>query len=608
MYNEFYGLKENPFDLTPDPQFLYLSDKHRDALKYLMYGIRKRKGFILITGEVGTGKTTLCRFLLEELPDDIITALILNPSLSAKDLLLSITSELGIDNHDAKDKNKLILLLNDFLIQKLKKGNNVVVIIDEAQNLSPQLLEQLRIISNLETNKEKLIQIVLVGQPELDAMLKQPELRQLDQRISLRFHLDNLNPDETKKYIQHRLSIAGSKGDISFTPAAQRKIFNTTKGYPRLINIICDQVLLSGSYAMTRQINPRIIQVALKNTLRHSGFSLNKSFFSTGHIFAASAVVIILLSVLLAAYFRNDGIPFSAKTVKADSAQKTPADRVEPTSSAQTVKKASAMQKVIEEKVSSHTENSKSASVLNDDNPDTNIMPEIIEYDDNTSLYDDAKKLFNEIGSYDLVCLAVIFESWGVNAGSVEEIKTWAGSSPGMFSYMSTATRYGFSIARIRTETALLDHFRTPCILLSYQTNDFGSPPHAVVLTGSIPSAISILDPKEGKLVYSADDFYRRWSGTALIIWKKPMSMPRYLKKGMNGAHIATLDRQLKRLGYLNSEEQHLLYNNVIEDAVKQFQKAHKLKTDGIAGPITQFFMQYNLYTSQFPKLHELNG
>ncbi|MFH1045989.1 MAG: AAA family ATPase [Candidatus Omnitrophota bacterium] len=258
MYEQFFGLKEKPFNVTSDPAFLFFSRKHKEAFAHLIYGIKERKGFLEITGEIGTGKTTICKALLNSLDKNTRTALILNPELSKYQLLRSIVQDLGIE---VKRSPELSLLdaLNNFLIQQLALGNNVVVIVDEAQNLKSSLLEAIRLLSNLETEKEKLLQIVLVGQPELRQRLKLPELRQLRQRISVRYHIAALDEDEVEAYIAHRLTVAGASGNTFFTKGAVSEIYKYSQGVPRLINILCDKALLAAFVEETKTITVELI-------------------------------------------------------------------------------------------------------------------------------------------------------------------------------------------------------------------------------------------------------------------------------------------------------------------------------------------------------------
>lgn len=262
MYEQFYSLRENPFNVTADPSFFFSSARHTEALSHLVYGIKERKGIIVVTGEIGTGKTTLCRAILNNLDQNTKTAIILNPSFSEIQLLQIILDDLDIKT-EAKNKLTLVKALNKFLLEESAKGNNVVIIIDEAQNLKVSQLEQIRLLSNLETEKEKLLQIILVGQPELIDKLKLPSLRQLYQRISVRYHLLPLEKADLGSYVHHRLTVASSNGEtkpkVKFTPKAIETIYTHSQGTPRIINILCDRALLSGFVSGTFTIDENII-------------------------------------------------------------------------------------------------------------------------------------------------------------------------------------------------------------------------------------------------------------------------------------------------------------------------------------------------------------
>ena len=259
MYLEYYKLKENPFNVTSDPSFLFLSHAHKEALSHLLYGIKEKKGFLEITGEIGAGKTTLCKALLRKLDPGTKTAFILNSNLSETQLLQAILEDFGID---VRRKNKISFFkgLNDFLLEECRKNSNAVLILDEAQNIKSSTLEGIRLLSNLETDKEKLFQIVLVGQPELRDKLNSPDLAQLRQRIAVRYHVNPLEKNEVEQYILHRLGVAGSPGDIIFTSDAIEKIFEYSGGIPRLINLACDKALLAGFVTETKSINRDIIE------------------------------------------------------------------------------------------------------------------------------------------------------------------------------------------------------------------------------------------------------------------------------------------------------------------------------------------------------------
>ena len=264
VYQDFFGFSEMPFDLTPDPKYLYLSPKHKEVLAHLVYGLQENNGFLKIIGEVGTGKTMICRSFLRELRTDFNIAYIFNPAINELELLQTINSELGLPGK-SKSKKKLIDLLNAFLLEERAKGHRVVVIIDEAQDLQPNVMEQLRLLSNLETDTEKLIQIVLIGQPELDKVLGKEGLRQLRQRITIQWELLPLNLEETRGYIQHRLNVALGKGKVRFSRQAVETVYRFSRGIPRMINVICDRTLLIAYTESTKKILPQIVKTAVKD-------------------------------------------------------------------------------------------------------------------------------------------------------------------------------------------------------------------------------------------------------------------------------------------------------------------------------------------------------
>ena len=261
MYTQFFGLTEKPFSITPDPRYLYMSQRHADALAHLLYGISESGGFIQLTGEVGTGKTTLVRSLFEQLPDEADVALILNPELTTGEFLTAITEELGIEVPGDRSVKALIDGLNAYLLDAHSRGRRTVLIVDEAQNLGAELLEQVRLLTNLETPKQKLLQIILIGQPELREVLSRADMRQVAQRVTGRYHLEPLNQADTTKYVRHRMRVAGASGSV-FRPSAIREIFRRSQGVPRLINVVADRVLLAGYAQESRSIGRRLVRRA----------------------------------------------------------------------------------------------------------------------------------------------------------------------------------------------------------------------------------------------------------------------------------------------------------------------------------------------------------
>jgi type II secretory pathway predicted ATPase ExeA len=267
MYEAYYGFTEKPFSLTPDPKYLYRSQSHANAFELLQYAVARREGFVVVTGDIGTGKTTLCRALLEQIDRTTFTALVLNPFLSEEDLLKRILQDFGVVSREnvkagqlaGASKQELIETLYDFLLGLIPLGANAVLILDEAQNLPLPVLEQIRILSNLETDKEKLLQIILVGQLNLGTLLRSPELRQLDQRVSIRYELEPLDRETVGHYIAHRLTIAGGSAAVTFAPRALDAVHRLSGGIPRLINLICDRALLAAFSARANRISREMV-------------------------------------------------------------------------------------------------------------------------------------------------------------------------------------------------------------------------------------------------------------------------------------------------------------------------------------------------------------
>ncbi len=308
MYEEYYGFAEKPFSLTPDPKYLYRSQSHANAFELLQYAIRRREGFVVITGDIGTGKTTLCRALLEQIDRTTFTALVLNPFLSEEDLLKRILQDFGVISRDEAragrlagvTKQEMIETLYDFLLSLVPLKASAVLIIDEAQNLPLQVLEQIRTLSNLETDKEKLLQVILVGQLNLKTLLRSPQLRQLDQRVSIRHELKPLDIETVAAYVAHRLTIAGGSASVAFTAKALARVHRFSGGIPRLINLICDRALLAGFSARANRISHDMVKRAAKSLDLGASAMPRFRWFGRGASLAAGALVILLASVFAA--------------------------------------------------------------------------------------------------------------------------------------------------------------------------------------------------------------------------------------------------------------------------------------------------------------------
>ncbi len=299
MYTQYFGLKEKPFEITADPRFLYLSESHKEALAHLVYAVQEKKGFVVITGEVGTGKTTLVQTLLGRMNGSTRTAFLFNPKLDTNsEFLHSICEDLEI-KVEKGSKGDYLLHLNNFLMDCYTKQVNVVLIVDEAQTLSPQLLEEVRLLTNLETPESKLLQVVLVGQPELDATLDLPQFRPLKQRISVRYRLQPLDPREMKEYIRRRLRVAGARTTYLFTPKALKRIYRYSKGIPRIINIVCDNALINGYASEKKVIGDDIISEVISDLT--GGPRKKAGAPSSGKRAIVFSLIALLVAVLIVA-------------------------------------------------------------------------------------------------------------------------------------------------------------------------------------------------------------------------------------------------------------------------------------------------------------------
>lgn len=323
MYTSYFGFKENPFNLTPDPRYLFLSTHHREAFDHMLYGVNERKGFIVITGGIGTGKTTLCRAFLSQLESSIKSALIFNSFITEQELLETVIEELGIDpSVAAGTKKECIDKINEFLLQNFSQGGNAVLVIDEAQNLSNTVLEQIRMLSNLETEKEKLIQIVLVGQPELKDLLTSSSMQQLNERIVVRFELRTLDHKDVRGYVEHRLVVGGGKGDLRFTNSAFAAIYKYSRGNPRRINAVCDRALLIAYVNEKRTVSRAIVAKAIADIRGDLTFRGEARDWSLRR--AISSSVLVLLLIMVAGFagwsFKDDLLKFFSGKTKSHSA------------------------------------------------------------------------------------------------------------------------------------------------------------------------------------------------------------------------------------------------------------------------------------------------
>jgi general secretion pathway protein A len=620
MYCSFYGITEKPFSITPDPRFLYLGKTHKEAFAHLLYGIRERGGFIVVTGEIGAGKTTLCRGLLSHLDEDTLVAFIFNPTLSALELLKSINEDFGIPSKGAT-KKELIDELNQFLLAKRKEGKNTVLIIDESQSLDGEVLEQIRLLSNLETETEKLLQIILMGQPEFRHILEQPRLLQLNQRVTVRYHLQALSREETAEYIHHRLSVIDGTEKVFFTPEALKKIWRSTRGVPRLINVLCDRALLAGYGKKKKQIDGQIIDQARKEVTGRSAWAGPSNFFRTVRSGLVPALLLGIFLVLLVIGLRDylgEGrsvqaekssqahvatsneapVPSLTDPVSSPSSGPPP-DDLAPASSPPDDAGALARASSNPPAVSPSLESSPPG-------PGEEASREGASLDEAVEVASAAgemeERVFDAFYSKTLLetreeaFLAVVRE-WGSGVSSEEE-KQLYDAAPDLY---KAAEALGFQCLHFRGNINRVRALNLP-VLLELRLGRTMAKRYVAFL--AFEGAYGRIAPPlpDGSSLVSLEVLESLWFGTAYALWKDVWGERRYLAKGMKGGSVGNLQSSLKDLGYCR-EKPSGVFDGRTEDAVRAFQRDHFLEEDGILGPQTRIVLYQALKHFPMPTL-----
>ena len=550
MYIPFFNLREPPFNLTPDPRFLFLSSQHEEALSHLLYGIHERKGFVEITGEVGTGKTVLCRALLDQLDDSVSTALIFNSYLSRTELLEAIGRDFGLAPEGTAGAG-LIDRLNAYLLSEFSAGRNAVVVIDEAQNLEPSVLEQLRMLSNLETARGKLLQIVLVGQPELRDKLALPGMRQLDQRIAVRFHINELGRAEVAKYILHRLQVAGDAGDlggITFTRRALMRIYQYSGGLPRRINLLCDRALMTAFVHETRCIDGSIVRQSVRdlNGGRQAIGARAPGTRLLGRLALASLTGCALLGLVTSAW-RLPGVH----------AVRTPA--VTPTP------------------VPLQTPSLPSVSQMADDGPPA-VTPAVSEADPQPEAMPSQPHESPEPPAN----VALSQSLWRLKVDAEALLPALQDPASANWGSLLKTTAGGLEVLAFQPRLAQLPYISRPCYI---EVLPHASAPHPVlwVLTRGLPDGVLIYR-KPGELTpLSLSELRRVWYGALYLTAQPNTHASRTLRPGMQGEQVHALQRALKQSGYFAGEPSGL-FDTPTQQAVKRFQRDNWLPVDGNAG------------------------
>jgi general secretion pathway protein A len=553
MYLAFFGLNEKPFSITPDPRYLYLSERHAEAMAHLLYGVNEAGGFVQLTGEVGTGKTTIVRSLLAQAPKNAEIALILNPRMTAPEFLLTICEELGIGVPDSATESlkDLVDILSVYLLRAHAAGRRVVLVVDEAQNLAPTVLEQVRLLTNLETNTQKLLQIILIGQPELRELLARNELRQLAQRITGRYHLNPLSTEETTAYVRHRLRVAGATADI-FNRFALEEIYRLSAGVPRVINVICDRALLGG-YSLDRH---RITAPLVRNAASEV---FGKRFTPRWLPWAGTAAVAAILAVGSFALWRlrpwASGVPLS-RTLNVSSIPASARARMRgpgglpPGTASGTARPAATGTAV--------ARIAKSASAT--------PAPQAAE-----SLA--ALLTRNSSDTTTDAAFATLFKLWRIHY-------TMDGTDP-----CTQATQHGLACLTERGSLGQLRLYNRPAILL---LTDTAGGSHEVVLTGLDGEQASL---DLGKATHQVGDgeLSSYWMGDYVMLWRPQADPVQTLSAGMRGASVRWLRSSLEKIeGVSDSASATDVYDAGLTSLVRQFQRNHRLTVDGVAGVRTQ--------------------
>ncbi len=584
MYKTFFGFKERPFKLVPDPAYLYLGQSHEDALGHLNYAIRQGDGFVVITGEVGTGKTTVCRMFLEKLDDSSETAYIFNPKLDALQLLKTINDEFCINS--APDNTKdLIDILNHFLMEKKQQGKRAILIIDEAQNLSTEVLEQIRLLSNLETTKAKLLQIILVGQPELGEKLDSFELRQLEQRITLNCHLNPLTVKETGEYISHRIQIASHKNNILFTKAAIRKIFQYSGGIPRLINIVCDRALLCAYSRDTRKITRNITALAIREL---SGKRQPRNVSPDRKaVFVLVALVVVLAMLLVYP-------PVYLKESKAGSGYAAPvAHKIMIPQKKEIMKKKQPAPKLSSKNI---TPDAVGAGMI-----PMKIPPVPPEKQITICNREELETLLLGVDSKRSrdIAMKSILGLWKMEIGLnsfLQEIE----NHPDYFVLASKQNQ--LNVQKFERDLEFVKKLNYAAILELYSAKK----PEPVFLTLVKVENEDLFFEYEGKMIQvSKEDLSLFWKNRFYVIWKNFYGYSEDIQSQKSGNSMLILKRHLQEIGYsdivLTPQ-----YDAAVRNAIKDIQKKYGLSMDGIVGPLTIIALYNESRSLVIPNLRQV--
>jgi len=557
MYNEYFGFKEAPFSIAPDPRYLYMTAQHREALAHLVYGLNSDGGCILLTGEVGTGKTTICRCLLEQIPDQANVALVLNPKVNEIELLETICDELKIEYPEASNSVKTYTdRIYEYLITGHEKGEKTVLIIDEAQNLDSKVLEQLRLLTNLETNQYKLLQIIILGQPELLDILAQSEMRQLAQRITARFHLQPLTKHELKAYLSHRLAVAGQNIQL-FQENSIKLLYKYSNGVPRLINIICDRALLGAYVENQYTVTPATIKKASSEVFGELKNVENKQK-NKQWLYPLTAVTGISIIVIGVIYFLNT----ENRSIE-NTAQKTPVEIQDKTIPIETIttEKSTAgddeLTPIIAaiEPSTMESQNKFNPAIINEQNH-----------------FDDINKLLNNENNNPVAAYQQLFASW--NQAYNAKTSVTACKQAQTLSLSCMHKQGNLNSLRIHDRPAVLTLI-----------NKKGEQRHVTIT--SMDESSATLTSNNTNYKISLHELDKHWYGQFTLLWNKPENFSSSITPGDSGEIINWLTTQLAKINNNSYDAIISTYDDYLIEKIIAFQSREGLTADGIVGPVT---------------------
>ena len=579
MYNEYFGFKEAPFSIAPDPRYLYMTAQHREALAHLVYGLNSEGGCILLTGEVGTGKTTICRCLLEQIPDRANVALVLNPKVSEIELLETICDELHISYPDTDNSVKTYTdRIYEFLIGSNRKNEKTVLIIDEAQNLSSKVLEQLRLLTNLETNQRKLLQIIVLGQPELLDILARAEMRQLAQRITARFHLQPLTKNEVKAYVTHRLAVSGQNIQL-FPDSSIKLLYKLSNGVPRLVNIICDRALLGAYVESQYAVHPPIIKKAATEVFGELR-NVEKKHRTRRWLYPVTAISGIAF-IAIALFFYLTLTPadkmsppsseISEADISATPSQSLTANVVTVTKhEAEDLQSSSPVQDISVTDHDSISAGQKEKSQTDDELTGTVSATDLESQLENETSYDDIENILNDSNNDQVSAYQQLFRAW--NHSYNDKVITTACKQAEALSLRCLHKQGNLNSLKTHNRPAVLK-----------LVNNDGEARHITVT--SIQDELATVYSSNNKYIIKLSDLDRYWYGQFILLWRKPDNYSSAITPGDSGNIVTWLSAQFTDEMPENNFSDS--YDAALIKRVKTFQTQHGLAADGIVGPVT---------------------